>query len=141
MKWGNSIRQLSKKDLIEMLKHKRDCINTIANHFMECIGNTSDYIQFDDIDQFVRFTQYIISVNKDVATNQQLLSFFIDLSVNYNRWPSMNILSSILNNVVNADPEHYKLFIYNHKSQLREMQPNLGLNNNFNSEISRIIAK
>lgn len=141
MKWGNSIRQLSKEDLIEMLKHKRDCINTISNHFMECIGNTSDYIQFDDIDQFVRFTQYIISVNKDVATNQQLLSFFIDLSVNYNQWPSMSILSSILNDVVNADPEHYKLFIYNHKSQLREMQPNLGLNNNFNSEISRIIAK
>lgn len=55
---------------------------------------------------------------------------------------SMSILSSILNDVVNADPEHYKLFIYNHKSQLREMQPNpWGLNNNFNSEISRIIAK
>lgn len=141
IKWGNSIRQLSKDDLVEMLKYKRDSINSIANHFMECIDNTSDYIQFDDIDQFVRFTKYIISVNKDVATNQQLLSFFIGLSVNYNRWPSMNTLSSILNDVVNTDPEHYKLFIYNHKSQLREMQPNLGLDNKFNSEISRIIAK
>lgn len=141
MKWGNTLRQLSNEDIEGMLKYKRDFINTIAYHFMECIENTTDYIQFDDVDQFVRFTKHIISINKDIATNQQLLSFFIDLSVTYNRWPSMNIMSSILNEVVNTDPEHYKLFIYNHKSQLREMQPNLGVNNKFNSEISRIIAK
>ena len=141
MKWGNTLRQLSNEDIEGMLKYKRDFINTIAYHFMECIENTTDYIQFDDVDQFVRFTKHIISINKDIATNQQLLSFFIDLSVTYNRWPSMNILSSVLNEVVNTDPEHYKLFIYNNKSKLREMQPNLRVNNKFNSEISRIIAK
>lgn len=140
MKWGNSLKLLSKEDLLEMLKYKRDIINTIASHFMECIANTTDYIQFDDIDDFVRFAKYIISVNKDISTNQQLLSFFINLSVAYNRWPSMNILSSILNEVVNTDPEHYRLFIYNHKSQLQEIQPNLGVDNKFNSDISRIIA-
>lgn len=141
MKWGNTLRQLNDEDIGGMLKYKRDFINTIAYHFMECIENTTDYIQFDDVDQFVRFTKHIISINKDIATNQQLLSFFIDLAVTYNRWPSMNILSSVLNEVVNTDPEHYMLFIYNHKSQLREMQPNLGINNKFNGEISRIIAK
>ena len=141
MKWGDSLRKLSNEDLVEMLKYKRDCINAIASHFMECIGNTSDYIQFDDIDQFVRFTKYIVSINNDIATNQQLLSFFLELSVTYNRWPSMNILSSILNEAVNTDLEHYRLFIYNHKSLLREIQPNLGVDYKFNSDISRIIAK
>lgn len=141
MKWGDSLRRLSNEDLVEMLKCKRDCINAIASHFMECIGNTSDYIQFEDIDQFVRFTKYIVSINNDIATNQQLLSFFLELSVTYNRWPSMNILSSILNEAVNTDFEHYRLFIYNHKSLLREMQPNLGMDYKFNSDISRIIAK
>lgn len=141
MKWGDSLRKLSNDDLVELLKYKRDCINSIASHFMACIVNTSDYIQFDDIDQFVRFTKYIVSINNDIHTNQQLLSFFIELSVTYNRWPSMNILSSILNDAVNTDLENYRFFIYNHKSLLREIQPNLGVNHKFNSDISRIIAK
>lgn len=141
MKWGESLRQLSKADLMGLLRYKKDHINSIASHFIECIDKSTDYLQFEDIDQFVRFTKCIISNNKDIATNQQLLSFFIDMAVACNRWPSMNMLATTLNELVDADPEHYRLFIFNHKSELREMQPNLSYENKFNSEISRIISK
>lgn len=140
MKWGDSLRQLSEQEIIGMLKYKRDYINTISTHFLECIANATDYIQFGDIDEFVKLVECIVMVNKDTATNQQLLSYFIDLSIDYNRWPSMNRLASILNYVMQQDLEHYTLFVYNHKSQLCKMQENLKPDNKYSSEISRIIS-
>lgn len=109
--------------------------------FIECISSTSDYIQFGDIDQFVKFGKCVVASNLDIATNQQLISFLIDLSVNYSRWPSMNGLAKILNAAVSSDPEHYRMFIFNHRDKLKEMQPNLNVDSKFNSEICLIIAK
>ena len=141
MKWGESLSQLGENELMGMLKYKKDYINNLASHFIECISSTSDYIQFGDIDQFVKFGKCVVASNLDIATNQQLISFLIDLSVNYSRWPSMNGLAKILNAAVSSDPEHYRMFIFNHRDKLKEMQPNLNVDSKFNSEICLIIAK
>lgn len=141
MKWGKSLSQLRKDEIIMMLQYKRDYINSIATHFIKCIDNPSDFIQFEDIDQFVKFVHCIVKCSTDVAISQQLISFMIDLSVSYNRWPSMNGLAVILNEQILNDPEHYRMFVYNHKEQLRDMQPNLSTESKFNSEISLVISK
>lgn len=49
--------------------------------------------------------------------------------------------SKILNAAVSSDPEHYRMFIFNHRDKLKEMQPNLNVDSKFNSEICLIIAK
>ena len=141
VEWGKSLSQLDKEDLTTMLTHKKDYINSLTSHFIECISNPSDYIQFSDIDQFVKFAKCIVDINLDIAVNQQLISFLINLSLNYNRWPAMNELALILNKLVSNDSQHYRMFIFNHRNQLREMRPNLNSNSLFNSEISLIIGK
>lgn len=53
----------------------------------------------------------------------------------------MNELAKILNAAVSNDAEHYRMFIYNKRDKLKEMQPNLNVDSKFNSEICLIIAK
>ena len=139
-KWGESLRKIKKAELIGMLNYKKDYINILVTHFIKCIDAPSDYIQFGDIDQFVKFAQCAVSTNSDVAINQQLISFLLDLSITYNRWPSMNGIAQILNSLISKDPEHYQLFIFTHKSELKEIEPNLEADNKFNSEITRLIS-
>lgn len=124
----------------QILKYKKDYIYALITHFIECIGNPSDYIQFEDIDQFVKFAHCVISINSDIAINQQLISFLLNLSIKYNRWPSMNGIACMLNILISKDPEHYRLFVFNQKSQLKEIALHLDSNNKFNEIITRLIA-
>lgn len=62
VKWGESLRGIKKEELIGMLKYKKDYIYVLITHFIECISNPSDYIQFEDIDQFVKFAHCVISI-------------------------------------------------------------------------------
>ena len=140
VKWGESLRSIKKEELIGMLKYKKDYIYALITHFIECIGNPSDYIQFEDIDQFVKFAHCVISINSDIAINQQLISFLLNLSIKYNRWPSMNGIACMLNILISKDPEHYRLFVFNQKSQLKEIALHLDSNNKFNEIITRLIA-
>lgn len=55
--WATSIGRLSKAELIDVLKSKRDYIGSLATHFVENLSSPSDYIQFPDIDEFAKFTE------------------------------------------------------------------------------------
>lgn len=140
MRWGKSLGALTRAEIKDMLTYKRNHLNSFATYFMECLVSPSDYIQFEDIDEFAKLTRCIVEINTDIAVNQQLLAFIINLTENYNRWPSMNILAGILNKAIRKYPKQYRLFIYNHKNELKDMIPNLTDNNRFNNEISQILS-
>lgn len=141
MKWGKSIDELSDKELNGFIRYKQSSLNVLITHFIECITNTTDYIQFGNIDSFVRFASVIITNNHDVALNQQLLTYLINLSIGYERWSSMQGLAKILNILIKKDVEHYRIFLIIHKSELLKMQPHLGYDSIFCNEIEQLISK
>lgn len=52
----------------------------------------------------------------------------------------MNGIACMLNILISKDPEHYRLFVFNQKSQLKEIALHLDSNNKFNEIITRLIA-
>lgn len=137
--WGDSIDRLSDKELNDFIHYKQNKLNILINNFVDSIAHATDYIQFEDIDSFVRFAGVLITYNHDVALNQQLLRYLIKLSIANNRWPSMQGLAIILNSLIKKDVEHYRIFVITHKSELLEMKPKLRSDSEFCNEIESLI--
>lgn len=55
--WGHALQQLSNDTLTKVLTFKKDSIVSLSLHFIDCLSNPSDFIQFPDIDEFARFTK------------------------------------------------------------------------------------
>ena len=136
--WAETLSHLSREELTDVLKNKRDYVSSLTAHFVENLSHPSDFIQFSDIDEFVKFADCILKVSQDTAINQQLLSQLILMANIYNRWPAMEGLAKILNNQIKSDPVHYRSFIYNHREDLREFKKQLH-NNPFDSDINSIL--
>lgn len=137
--WGNLLRHLTRDELIDVLKYKKDYIHVLENNFIIGLSNHSDHIQFDDIDEFTKFASCILKVSDDIALNQQLLSLLIGIAEGYTRWPSMEMLGAMLNSQIEKDEIHYKPFIYHHRKALLTFKEELR-NNPFNSQITSILS-
>lgn len=139
MAWGDLLSHLSREELLDVLKYKKDYLTILENNFILGLSNPSDYIQFGDIDEFTKFASCILKISEDTALNQQLLSLLIGIADGYNRWLSMERLASLLNSLIEKDEVHYKSFIYNHRKALKSFKEKLK-NNPFNSLISSILS-
>lgn len=108
--WANTLEQLVDQELVQVLMYNRDSIVALSLHFIDCMKNSSDFIQFDDIDEYARLTKILVKINTDESIKQSLILFLQNMSICYNRFSAMKDVASILNEQIDRDYERYKIF-------------------------------
>lgn len=136
--WGNFLGKLSFKEMLSMLEYKRHLIGVLANHFMACILEPSEYVQFDDVDKYAKFSKAIITVCTDNAVNQNVLTFLITLSLRYNRYPAMEIVGEIFNAFSDAAISDWSLYIKLHQEEFTKIIERCG-RSPFDNRVSALL--
>ena len=139
MDWGDVLEQLGNQDLEQVLTYNRDSIVALSLHFIDCIKNPSEFIQFGDIDEYARFTKFLVKVNTDESIKQNLILFMLNTSISYNRFPAMKVVANILNAQIDRDYERYKIFVMLQKKQLQGISESLGTDSEFNDKIKALL--
>lgn len=138
--WANTLEQLADQELVQVLMYNRDSIVALSLHFIDCMKNSSDFIQFDDIDEYARLTKILVNINTDESIKQNLILFLQNMSICYNRFSAMKDVASILNEQIDRDYERYKIFVMLQKKALQEICQRLNSDSDFNGKI-RILLK
>lgn len=137
--WANTLEQLKNQELIQVLTYNRDSIVALSLHFIDCIKNPSEFIQFDDIDEYARFTKILVNINTDESIKQNLILFLQNMSINYNRFPAMKVVASILNEQIDRDYERYKIFVMLQRKSLLDICEQLDTDSVFNNKIKALL--
>lgn len=137
--WGYALGQLRTSELIQILTYNKDTIIALSLYFIDCLSNPSDYIQFSDIDEYAKFTKALVDVNTDKSIKQNLITFMIDMSISYCRYPAMKVVANILNEQIEKDYTRYKVFVMLHSHQLNSICMNLGGDSIFNNQIKALL--
>lgn len=138
--WANTLEQLVDQELVQVLMYNRDSIVALSLHFIDCMKNSSDFIQFDDIDEYARLTKILVKINTDESIKQSLILFLQNMSICYNRFSAMKEVASILNEQIDRDYERYKIFVMLQQKSLQEICQRLNSDSDFNGKI-RILLK
>lgn len=138
--WANTLEQLVDQELVQVLMYNRDSIVALSLHFIDCMKNSSDFIQFDDIDEYARLTKILVKINTDESIKQSLILFLQNMSICYNRFSAMKDVASILNEQIDRDYERYKIFVMLQQKSLQEICQRLNSDSDFNGKI-RILLK
>lgn len=138
--WATTLEQLSDQELVQVLMYNRDSIVALSLHFIDCMKNSSDFIQFDDIDEYARLTKILVNINTDESIKQSLILFLQNMSICYNRFSAMKDVASILNEQIDRDYERYKIFVMLQRKSLQDICQRLNSDSDFNDKI-RILLK
>lgn len=137
--WASVIGQLNNRELEDVLIYKMDYIDDLSTHFIKCISNPSDYIQFRDIDEFARFTKILVKTTMNIAVKQNLIDFLLKMSIDYNRYSAMQEVAAILNEMNENTIKMCTAFIILRRSRLNQIKELLANKDIFNSKISTLL--
>ena len=137
--WGHVLRQLHDNELHHVLIYNRDTIVVLSLYFINCLSKPTDFVQFSDIDEFARFTRFLVDVNTDESIKQNLIEFMINMTIIYSRYPAMRIVANILNEQIEKDYTRYKVFIMLQVAQLKNICGQLGGDSIFNEKIKALL--
>lgn len=137
--WANTLEQLVDQELVQVLMYNRDSIVALSLHFIDCMKNSSDFIQFDDIDEYARLTKILVKINTDESIKQSLILFLQNMSICYNRFSAMKDVASILNEQIDRDYERYKIFVMLQQKSLQEICQRLNSDSDFNGKIRTLL--
>lgn len=137
--WGYALRMLHDNELHQILIYNRDTIVALSLNFINCLSNPTDFVQFSDIDEFARFTRFLVNVNTDESIKQNLIEFMINMTIIYSRYPAMRIVANILNEQIEKDYTRYKVFVILQGSQLKNICEQLGDDSVFNKKIKALL--
>lgn len=141
MDWGDSLKLLGNTVLSQVLNYNRDSIVSLSLHFLECLSNPSDYIQFNDIDEYAEFVKLLVHVNTDETIKQNLISFMLDMSIDYNRYYAMKIVVNILNEQIELNEAKYRIYVMSHLNRLQNICSALGNDSEFNTRIKVLLKE
>lgn len=139
MDWGDVLQELRDQELVQVLTYNRDSIVSLSLHFIDCIKNPSDFVQFDDIDEYARFTKILVNLNTDESIKQNLISFMLNTAITFNRFTAMKVVANILNEQIDRDYERYKIFVMLQKKQLESICESLNADSEFNDKIKALL--
>lgn len=139
MDWGDVLQQLRNQELVQVLTYNRDSIVALSLHFIDCIKNPSDFVQFDDIDEYARFTKILVNLNTDESIKQNLILFMLNTAITFNRFTAMKVVANILNEQIDRDYERYKIFVMLQKKQLESICESLNADTEFNDKIKALL--
>lgn len=137
--WGNTLGCLKIQELEQVLMYNRDSIVSLSLYFIDCIKNASDFVQFDDIDEYARFTKVLVDINTDESIKQNLILFLLDMSINFNRFQAMKVVASILNEQIDKDYARYKIFVMLQQGSLERISKTLNDSSVFNTKITQLL--
>lgn len=137
--WANTLEQLKNQELAQILTYNRDSIVSLSLHFVDCIENPNEVVQFNDIDEYARFTKILVNSNTDESIKQNLIMFLLNMSISYNRYPAMKVVANILNEQIDRDYERYKFFVMLQQKPLLEICEQLNTDSMFNDKIKALL--
>lgn len=139
MVWGDKIQELKDSELKSVFLYKREYLNDFAGHFIECLADPSDSVQFSDIDQFARVLKVLVDLINDIAIKQNLIQFLAKISIDYNRYPAMEILAEIVNGLSEEEFKSMRVFFIMNKNYFNQIMESLGRDNIFDIRISKLL--
>lgn len=139
MNWGETLGQLTNRELSQAIVYNKDSIVLISLNFIDSLANPSDYIQFAHIDEYARFVKILVEYNDDEAIKQNLLSFMINMTIDYTRYPAMKIMASVLNDQMERDASKYRIYVMLNRKSLKEICDQLGTDSVFNESIRALL--
>lgn len=106
-----------------MLTYKQGEVSNVIYLLLTTYKNDKNYwIQFEDVDILVNRTRILMKTATELQEKQDLLEFAINLSVEFNRWLSMQIVISMLHDLTDADIKSMALFITNNKDNINTIK-------------------
>ncbi len=137
--WGNTLRYLKNQELEQVLMYNRDSIVPLSLYFIDCLKNASDFVQFDDIDEYARFTKVLVDINTDESIKRNLILFLLNMSIYFNRFQAMKVVASILNEQIDKDYAKYKIFVMLQQGSLVKISETLNDSSVFNTRITQLL--
>ena len=126
---GTLIKDLRilKNDRFELiLKHKSNEISNLIHLLLSVYQNNSNYwLQFEDVDVLVSRARMLMRATKVLQEKQNLLEFAINLSVEFNRWPSMQIVVGMLQDLNEEEIKSLVSFFTTHKEYINTIKDSL----------------
>lgn len=139
MDWGDALGQLSFVELSQVIAYKRDAVVSLSLHFIDSLANPTDYIQYDDVDDYAKFTKILVNFNVDESVKQNLISFMLKMSINFSRWEAMRTVASILNEQMDKNASRYRIYVLLKRAELKEICTVLGKDSIFNEQIRALL--
>ena len=123
---GTLIKDLRilKSDRFElMLKYKSKEVSNLIHLLLTTHQNDSNYwIQFEDVDVLVNRALLLMQKTTVLQEKQDLLEFSIQLSVGFNRWPSMQIVVNMLHDLTEEEVKSIALFFTTNKDNMNTIK-------------------
>lgn len=139
MEWKVTLGQLTFVELSQVIAYKRDAVVSLSLHFIDCLSNPTDYIQFEDVEDYAKFTKILVNFNVDESVKQNLISFILKMSINYNRWEAMKTVANILNEQIDKDASRYRIYVLLKRAELKTICKELGKDSVFNEQIRALL--
>lgn len=106
-----------------MLKYEQGEVSNLIHLLLTTYKNDNSYwIQFEDVDVLVNRAQILMKTTTVLQEKQNLLEFAIHLSVEFNRWASMQIVVSMLHDLTDAEIKSLALFITTNKDNINTIK-------------------
>lgn len=106
-----------------VLRYKREEVSNLINLLLTTHKNDEKYwIQFEDIDILVDRARLLMQTTKILQEKQDLLEFSIKLSIEYNRWPAMNVVVNMLHDLSEQEIKAMALFFTTHKGDINQIK-------------------
>jgi serine/threonine protein kinase len=117
------LRALNSDRFKLILKHKSEEVGNLIYLLLTTHQNDNNYwIQFEDVDVLVNRSRVLMQATKVLQEKQDLLEFAIRLSVEFNRWPSMQIVVSMLHDLTEEEVKLIALFFATNKDNINTIK-------------------
>lgn len=116
--------ELDDKTLTDMLIAKNSQLNNYIGLYDRILRNPKGWIQFNYIEVYVNFIMIMFSQCHTIYYKQKLLDLAFDLAIQYNRYPAMLIIGTILNSLSESDARGLGPFFVRRKADILHMRPN-----------------
>jgi hypothetical protein len=109
-----------------ILKYKAGEISNLIHLLLTTHQNDNSYwIQFEDVDVLVNRARILMQTTKVLQEKQDLLEFAINLSVGFNRWPSMQIVVGMLHDLTEEETKSIASFLTVNKDNIIVIRDNV----------------
>lgn len=123
---AKSLKMLTEGDLRYVFLQKKEELSSFVDYFDESIRNCVSWIQFDDIDDFVKTASVLIPLCDNMLDKQKMLEFCIDYAHNYTRWPAMAKVGEILEGLSENEIKNMYPFLMTKKEELKDFSKCFG---------------
>ncbi len=118
----DTLKKLSDNNLRLIFQKKQDQISELVNYFDRSIRECTNWIQFEDVEEFARLAHVMIPFCDTALAKQKLIELSIDFAKDYNRYAAMTTVGRILGELTEKDVNQLYPFLSKRADDLKRFQ-------------------